>query len=220
VRASAEGGHGGLTRVRTDDARPSEHPDLDGLHHHLRFVLSPGPTPAASLLVGALDAPVGTRLELGPMAAALAQEISACVAARGGAALVVDYGSDGHAGAVQESLRGIKAHRFVHPLREPGLVDLSVDVNFADLRRAACSIPKPSANATAVVSQASFLKTLGIEYRCVAARLLLRLRLLLPRPCFGCTQQPTNQRANPAWRRCCVTRPPRRTKSSPYSLAM
>lgn len=38
-----------------------------------------------------------------------------------------------------DTLRGIMNHRFVHPLHSPGAADLSVDVDFASLRRAALS---------------------------------------------------------------------------------
>jgi len=140
-------------------------PDLDGLHHHLHFALSPGPTPAARLLLGDAPAEIGARVEVGAVAAALSQELSAGIAQRGGAALIVDYGSDGD---VADSLRGIREHRFVHPLREPGFVDLSVDVNFADVRAAAQSAGPPFARAVGPVPQASFLRAMGIEHRVAA----------------------------------------------------
>lgn len=50
------------------------------------------------------------------------------------AALIIDYGYDHSPG---NSLRGIKDHKFVHPLTEPGDVDLSVDVDFSAIRQAA-----------------------------------------------------------------------------------
>ena len=54
------------------------------------------------------------------------------MAARGGAALVVDYGPAG--GARRLSLRGIRRHAFVDIFAAPGAADLSADVDFAALR--------------------------------------------------------------------------------------
>lgn len=53
-----------------------------------------------------------------------------------GAALILDYGPSDTIPI--NSLRGIKAHKRVSPLSEPGLVDLSADVDFTALAEAAC----------------------------------------------------------------------------------
>ena len=52
----------------------------------------------------------------------------------GGAALVIDYGSDE---VPTDTLRGIASHRPVHPLHAVGHADLSVDVDFGAMRQVA-----------------------------------------------------------------------------------
>ena len=86
--------------------------------------------------VGANGVTVGARLEVCPQALALAEELTDRVRRHGGAALLIDYGY-GSAGdgrgevAHTDTLRGIKEHEFLHPLLEPGRLDLSADVDFA-----------------------------------------------------------------------------------------
>lgn len=67
-------------------------------------------------------------MEVSPAAAALAYELGNRVGQHGGAGLIIDYGAN-H--AASSSLRGIRDHKFVDPLLDPGQVDLSVDVDFA-----------------------------------------------------------------------------------------
>jgi len=161
-----------------DDPKESGPPDLQNLQHHLRFVLSRGPTPAAKILLGGAilrPAAEGAQIEIGTSAAALAQDLAIMIKnSTRGSALIIDYGEN-H--PIADSLRGIKNHEFVHPLREPGLVDLSVDVDFNSLRKAvrdglkALKITPPSV--IGPITQAEFLKNMGIEYR-VAALLKLK----------------------------------------------
>src|SRR5206468_3357289 len=67
--------------------------------------------------------------------------------------------------------------QFVHPLREPGLVDLSVDVDFSFLtksvREGLKSLGITPPNVVGPITQAEFLSNMGIEHRVAA---LLRAR--------------------------------------------
>ncbi|TMW56265.1 hypothetical protein Poli38472_008913 [Pythium oligandrum] len=167
--------------------------DYEDGEDHFRFVLSPGPTPATRVYIGRqklfdpaafqatgtvepirrldvadpLDVPVkteqaqvGDKIEISPLGIALAQDISKRIAEHGGGALIVDYGHD-HPSEL--SLRGIKNHEFVSVLREPGDVDLSIDVDFATLRKYATADAKVSAFGP--IGQGDFLKAMGIEHR-------------------------------------------------------
>ncbi|KAJ0402069.1 hypothetical protein P43SY_009274 [Pythium insidiosum] len=106
------------------------------------------------------QAQIGDNIEVSPVGIALVQDIAKRVAEHGGGALVVDYGHD-HPSEL--SLRGIKNHEFVSVLREPGDVDLSIDVDFYTLRRFATL--EKGVNAYGPVGQGEFLKAMGIEHR-------------------------------------------------------
>ena len=95
-------------------------------------------------------------------AAALIQDITRRIGTTSGACLIIDYGNNAPAG---DTLRGIKEHRFVHPLSEPGDVDLSVDVDFSLLCRIAENEAVPGLVIDGPISQGEFLRNLGIEYR-------------------------------------------------------
>ncbi|KAL1303866.1 hypothetical protein AAFC00_000321 [Neodothiora populina] len=79
-----------------------------------------------------------------------------------GAALILDYGTP--ASIPTNSLRGIKAHRIVSPLHEPGRVDLSADVDFIALAEAALNA-SPGVEVHGPVDQARFLTAMGIQER-------------------------------------------------------
>lgn len=83
-----------------------------------------------------------------------------------GAALVIDYGhtqSD-----VGETLQAMKAHEFVHPLSEPGLIDLTAHVDFQRLAQAAENV---GAAVQGPVTQGRFLTALGIDARAERLRM-------------------------------------------------
>jgi NADH dehydrogenase [ubiquinone] 1 alpha subcomplex assembly factor 7 len=161
--------------------------------HHLRFVLSRGQTPASRVLLdrtilqqdpaslARAQAVPGDAVEVCAVGAGLVQEIGTELQRCGGALLIIDYG-DNAPGAT--SLRGIRAHKFVHPLLEPGNVDLSADVDFGLLRRVALQLrqhglrlraggriePLGGPRAARIdvlgpVTQGTFLKAMGIETR-------------------------------------------------------
>lgn len=78
-----------------------------------------------------------------------------------GAALILDYGTTS---APVNSLRGIRRHRLVSPFSEPGLVDLSADVDFTALARAAARVSE-GVEIHGTVPQAEFLSRMGGKER-------------------------------------------------------
>ncbi|KAK4242413.1 NADH dehydrogenase complex I, assembly factor 7 [Achaetomium macrosporum] len=80
-----------------------------------------------------------------------------------GAALILDYGP-GDGSIPTNSLRGIRRHRRVSPFAEPGLTDLSADVDFAALAEAATRASE-GVEVHGPVAQADFLEVMGIRER-------------------------------------------------------
>ncbi len=105
------------------------------------------------------DAACGAVLETAPerhrLASAIAERIRDC----GGAALIVDYGSDG---AVGDTLQAVRRHRPADPLSDPGETDLTAHVDFAALKRAAGGV---GARCFGPVPQGLWLNRLGIVAR-------------------------------------------------------
>jgi SAM-dependent MidA family methyltransferase len=79
-----------------------------------------------------------------------------------GAALILDYGTSDTVPI--NSLRGIRRHRLVSPFTEPGLVDLSADVDFMALADSATKA-SPGVEVHGPVEQAAFLGQMGIRER-------------------------------------------------------
>jgi SAM-dependent MidA family methyltransferase len=80
-----------------------------------------------------------------------------------GAALILDYGP-GDGTVPINSLRGIRQHKRVSPFAEPGLVDLSVDVDFAAIAEAATNASE-GVEVHGPVDQGAFLESMGIKER-------------------------------------------------------
>jgi NADH dehydrogenase [ubiquinone] 1 alpha subcomplex assembly factor 7 len=124
----------------------------------LDFALSP----EANVIPGApADAPIGGFYETSPASTTLVAQIAQTIAAKGGAALIVDYGYAEDAG-FGETLQAVGAHKFAPVLDAPGEVDLTAHVDFAALARTARD------NGTAVfgpVNQGDLLERLGIVAR-------------------------------------------------------
>ncbi|KAH8167345.1 hypothetical protein CIB48_g923 [Xylaria polymorpha] len=79
-----------------------------------------------------------------------------------GAALILDYGP---ADTIPtNSLRGIRQHAHVSPFADPGLVDLSADVDFLALVEAATRASE-GVECHGPVDQAHFLESMGIQQR-------------------------------------------------------
>jgi SAM-dependent MidA family methyltransferase len=91
----------------------------------------------------------------------LAEDIAGIVAAKGGAALVMDYGYSAITGFA-ESLQAVGGHRFVDTLAEPGEDDLSAHVDFTALASAG---RRGGAGVFGPVTQGMFLATIGIAER-------------------------------------------------------
>jgi NADH dehydrogenase [ubiquinone] 1 alpha subcomplex assembly factor 7 len=111
---------------------------------------------------GGEAAPEGAILEVSETQESVGAELGARIAAQGGAALVIDYGPD--APSFGDTFQALKRHRKVDPLAEPGEADLTVHARFPAVLAAA----RAEGAATAILSQAAFLKRLGIEARAAA----------------------------------------------------
>jgi len=80
--------------------------------------------------------------------------------AKGGAALVVDYG---HAeSAVGDTLQAVGRHAYADPMTTPGDIDLTAHVDFQPLTRA---MEAMGTKAYGPIEQSAFLRRLGIETR-------------------------------------------------------
>ncbi|KAI5251011.1 DUF185-domain-containing protein [Aureobasidium subglaciale] len=79
-----------------------------------------------------------------------------------GAALILDYGTP--TTIPVNSLRGIKQHKMVSPLSEPGKVDISADVDFLALAESAINASL-HVEVHGPIDQARFLTAMGIEQR-------------------------------------------------------
>jgi SAM-dependent MidA family methyltransferase len=107
----------------------------------------------------ARDAPEGSIFEWSPALRAFGAEIGSLIGRTGGAALFIDYASEGFG----DSLQALGRHEKEHPLRNPGLADLTAHVDFGALLAAAASVERHGP-----IGQGAFLKALGIEARAAA----------------------------------------------------
>jgi NADH dehydrogenase [ubiquinone] 1 alpha subcomplex assembly factor 7 len=130
----------------------------------LALSLSPDPLPL-DVPAGRGDAADGAVYETSPATSALAEEIGRAIAARGGAALIVDYGYCG--AGFGDTLQGVGAHQFRDVLASPGEIDLSAHVDFEALAGAA---ERGGAVSFGPVTQGEFLAGLGILDRMTALR--------------------------------------------------
>lgn len=127
--------------------------DKDG---QLAFVQSRHRTPACSYILQ--DETNLQETEICPIAGVYTQLMSDKVDKFGGAVLVADYGHDGNKG---DTFRGFRNHAVVDPLKDPGLNDLTADVNFSYLKRH-CS---EHVCMYGPVPQKQFLLRLGLQQR-------------------------------------------------------
>lgn len=101
----------------------------------LRQVLAPQVTPAVELLLSPNQEqydhfPVGTVVEICPDALVLLQDIAIVLEESQGAALIVDYGEEG----TSDTLRAFSRHKQVPLTSQPGMVDVTADVDFFALK--------------------------------------------------------------------------------------
>ena len=131
-----------------------------------KFIALPGSRPMDSLVppVFARSAP-GTILESNPAASAIAAELARRVCEQGGAALVIDYG---HAETrTGSSLQAVAAHQKVDPFQNPGEIDLTAHVDFAELVRIGGA---GGVRVDGPVGQGVWLENLGIKARTAALK--------------------------------------------------
>ena len=131
-----------------------------------RFVFVPGPRVDTPPVEPAhATAPDGAVVEVNSAGRALAAALAQRVTRHGGAALIIDYGA--MASGTGDTLQAVRRHRKVNALEAPGECDLTAQVDFAALGRAAASA---GAAVYGPVPQGIFLHRLGIAAR--AATLL------------------------------------------------
>jgi NADH dehydrogenase [ubiquinone] 1 alpha subcomplex assembly factor 7 len=131
---------------------------LDG---KLTFALAPVPVPRPTIPESRENAPDGGVYETSPASTALAEDIARIITAKGGAALMIDYGY-GEAGGFSETLQAVSGHRFADALTEPGEDDISAHVDFAALANAG---KRGGAAVFGPVTQGMFLANIGITER-------------------------------------------------------
>jgi NADH dehydrogenase [ubiquinone] 1 alpha subcomplex assembly factor 7 len=107
----------------------------------------------------------GPAAEVSAAALTLAADIGRRVAAHGGAALIIDYGSS--QSLPGESLQAVRRHQPVDPLADPGEADLSAHVDFAALARAA---RQAGAAAYGPLPQGEFLHRIGLDARAASLK--------------------------------------------------
>jgi YfiH family protein len=127
---------------------------------HLAFALSPVP---AQLEIPATrgEATLGGVYEISAAATAIAEDIAHAIAAKGGAALLIDYGYDAY-GLFGETFQAIENGTFGDVLAAPGDADLTAHVDFAALASAA---EAGGAVAYGPELQGALLRSFGIEGR-------------------------------------------------------
>ncbi|OUC49943.1 hypothetical protein D917_00923 [Trichinella nativa] len=99
-----------------------------------------------------------TAWEISPASVVVLRSISKLITEFGGAMLIVDYGHDGEKG---DTLRAFANHQIVDPLQNPGMVDMTADVNF-------CYLKKQLENLVVCfgpVTQGEFLLRMGVGFR-------------------------------------------------------
>jgi SAM-dependent MidA family methyltransferase len=127
----------------------------------LAFALAPVPVPSSAIPADRANAPDGGVYETSPAAAALAEDIARVISAKGGAALMIDYGY-GEAAGFSETLQAVSGHRFADALADPGEDDISAHVDFAALAQAG---KRGGASVLGPVTQGLFLANIGITER-------------------------------------------------------
>jgi len=105
----------------------------------------------------------GTIVETSPARDEAVRAIATCLSAKGGVAILVDYG---HAkSAVGDTLQAVRSHGYAPLLANPGEQDLTAHVDFEAVASVA---GEAGAAATPLVSQGEWLARLGIEARAEA----------------------------------------------------
>lgn len=105
----------------------------------------------------------GAIVEQSPAREEMAEQLGRRLTAQGGVAIIIDYGYAG--GESGDTLQAVRGHRFAYVLDSPGEQDLTAHVDFSAVAEAA---RRGGARASRVVSQGTWLETLGIAARAMA----------------------------------------------------
>jgi NADH dehydrogenase [ubiquinone] 1 alpha subcomplex assembly factor 7 len=105
----------------------------------------------------------GEIVETSPARDAAVASIATCLAAKGGVAILIDYGHE--RSAPGDTLQAVRSHRYAPVLADPGEQDLTAHVDFEAVGGVA---REAGAAVTNVVSQGEWLIRLGIEARAQA----------------------------------------------------
>jgi NADH dehydrogenase [ubiquinone] 1 alpha subcomplex assembly factor 7 len=126
----------------------------------LDFALSPEPAPDAIFPQSVRGAEDGAVFEINPAAESHIQAIASRIVKNDGTAIIADYG---HVrAALGDTLQAVQAHAYAKPLAAPGEADITAHVDF---ERLAAAGRQAGAVISGPVTQAAFLKTLGIDAR-------------------------------------------------------
>lgn len=135
----------------------------ESLNTEFHLTISPKETPSSmipQISSRYRDLPVGTRIEICPDAELyIMKMVQLLNNSNKGAILVIDYGTSNE--IPSNSLRGIYQHKFVSPFWNPGEVDLSIDVDFENLKLLTQNIVESYGPTT----QGDWLHNIGIGYR-------------------------------------------------------
>jgi len=122
-------------------------------------------TPAlVDLIAGSDEASIGDVAEVSPVRIALSGKLGERLAKDGGVALLIDYGAWAER-PTGDTLQAVFKHQTVDPLSMPGVADITTQVDFQNVARAAKA---GGAKVYGPVPQGTFLRTLGIEVRTAA----------------------------------------------------
>jgi SAM-dependent MidA family methyltransferase len=102
----------------------------------------------------------GEIVETSPTREEAVNSIATCLAAKGGAAILIDYGHE--RSAPGDTLQAVRSHGYAPVLANPGEQDLTAHVDFQAVAEAA---RRAGAAVTPLVSQGEWLLRLGIEAR-------------------------------------------------------
>ncbi|CUM64574.1 uncharacterized protein PRCAT00002181001 [Priceomyces carsonii] len=152
------------TQMTLPSADSASDNDQNFLQTEFHLTMSPKETPSSMLPTLSpryKDMPVGSRIEICADAELYILKMVQllCNQEKLGSVLIIDYGSS--EGIPDNTLRGIFKHKFVSPFAKPGDVDLSVDVDFENLKLLASRF----CDAFGPREQGDWLHELGIGYR-------------------------------------------------------
>ncbi|EGV62387.1 hypothetical protein CANTEDRAFT_115846 [Yamadazyma tenuis ATCC 10573] len=150
--------------IALPEAEPSSEANSEGFDNEFHLTMTPKETPSSAIptLSKRFEGlPVGTRIEICPDAEFFIRKMASLInnEKRLGSVLVIDYGVVDQ--IPDNTLRGIYKHGFVSPFFKPGEVDLSINVDFDNLKL----LSKDMVMVLDPVDQGDFLHELGIGHR-------------------------------------------------------